>query len=82
MAQWHGWWFAMLVGWCLLGLASYSDSSIDDSTPVMQTVTEPTIMELGMRLAPKGLNLNGLSPAEVAQVARASYLVNGASTVQ
>lgn len=34
-------------------------------------------MELGLRLVPKGFNLNGLSPADMAQVARGSYLVNG-----
>jgi len=79
MTQWRGWWFAMLVGWCLLCLVRCSDSGIDDQAPVVQTVTEPSMVELGLRLAPKGLNLAGLSRADVDQVARGSYLVNGAS---
>lgn len=77
MAQWREWCLAMLLGWCLLGLVRCSDSGLDDNVPVVQTVTEPTIAELGLRLAPKGFNVAGLSPAEVDQVARGSYLVNG-----
>jgi mono/diheme cytochrome c family protein len=77
MAQWREWWGAILVGCCLLGLMSCSDSSMDDSTLVIQTVTEPTREELGLRLLPKGFNLNGLSAEGLAQVARGSYLVNG-----
>jgi hypothetical protein len=43
----------------------------------VQTVTEPTLVELGLRLAPEGFNVTGLPPAEMNQVARGSYLVNG-----
>src|SRR5262249_13684549 len=53
------------------------DRNTEDNTAVMQTTTEPTITELGLRLAPTGLNLNGLSSDDRAQVLRGSYLVNG-----
>jgi mono/diheme cytochrome c family protein len=43
----------------------------------MPPATEPTMQELGVRLAPAGLNLNGLSAADRDQVLRGSYLVNG-----
>ena len=77
MTQWRGWWLAMLAGWSLLCLVNCSDSGLDDDVPAVQTVTEPTITELGLRLAPKGFNVAGLSPAEMNQVAHGSYLVNG-----
>jgi mono/diheme cytochrome c family protein len=77
MAQWRGWWLAMLAGWSLLCLVNCSDSGLDDNVPAVQTVTEPTITELGLRLAPKGFNVAGLSSAEMNQVAHGSYLVNG-----
>ena len=77
MTQWRGWWLAILAGWSLLCLVNCSDSGLDDDVPAVQTVTEPTITELGLRLAPKGFNVAGLSPAEMNQAAHGSYLVNG-----
>jgi mono/diheme cytochrome c family protein len=77
MTQWRGWWLAMLAGWSLLCLVHCSDSGLDDNVSEMQTVTEPTVAELGLRLAPQGLNVAGLPPEVVDQVARGSYLVNG-----
>ena len=74
-----GWerWLAMVVGWFLLCLVGCSDRDTEDNTAVTQTTTEPTLMELGLRLAPKDLDLHGLSSADMAQVALGSYLVNG-----
>ena len=80
MTQWRGRWLAILAGWSLLCLVHCSDSGLDDNAPEVQTSAEPTRMELGLRLAPKGLNLAGLSTADVDQVLRGSYLVNGASS--
>jgi len=77
MTRWRGWWLTMLAGWSLLCLVHCSDSSLDANAPEVQTATEPTITELGLRLAPPGFNVAGLSPAEREQVARGSYLVNG-----
>ena len=77
MTRWRGWWLAMLAGWSLLCLVRCSDSGLDDNAPEVPTTTEPTITELGLRLAPPGFNVAGLSPAERDQVARGSYLVNG-----
>src|SRR5262245_18189064 len=77
MTQRRGWWLAMLAGWSLLCLANCSDSGLDDDVPAVQTVTEPTLAELGLRLAPEGFNVTGLPPEVVNQVARGSYLVNG-----
>jgi hypothetical protein len=79
MTQGRGWWFAMLAGWSLLCLVHCSDSGLDDNVPAGQATTEPTITELGLRLAPTGFNVAGLSPAEMNQVAHGSYLVNGAA---
>jgi mono/diheme cytochrome c family protein len=79
MTQWRGWWLAILAGWSLLCLVNCSDSGLDDNGPAVQTTTEPTITELGLRLAPQGFNTAGLSPAEMNQVAHGSYLVNGAA---
>ena len=78
MAPGREWWLGLLVGWYLLCLASCSDNGTEDNAAVTQTTTEPTMMELGLRLAPKGLNLAGLSPVDMDQVIRGSYLVNGA----
>jgi mono/diheme cytochrome c family protein len=77
MTQWRGWWLAMLAGWSLLCLVHCSDSGLDDNVPEVQTSAEPTVVELGLRLAPTGLNVAGLPPAVVDQVARGSYIVNG-----
>jgi hypothetical protein len=77
MPQWRGWWLAMLAGWSLLCLVHCSDSGLDDNVPEVQTSAEPTVVELGLRLAPTGLNVAGLPPAVVEQVARGSYIVNG-----
>jgi mono/diheme cytochrome c family protein len=79
MTQWRGWWLAMLVGWSLVCLAHCSDSGLGDNDPAVQTTTEPTSTELGLRLAPTGFNVAGLSPAEMNQVAHGSYMVNGAA---
>jgi mono/diheme cytochrome c family protein len=77
MAPGREWWLAMLVGWSLLCLVGCSDRTTEDNTAVMQPATEPTSTELGLRLAPKDLNLNNLSSADREQVLRGSYLVNG-----
>ena len=77
MPQWRGWWLAMLAGWSLLCLVHCSDSGLDDNVSEVQTSAEPTAVELGLRLAPTGLNVAGLPPAVVEQVARGSYIVNG-----
>src|SRR5947209_15429281 len=77
MAPRREWWLAMLVGWSLLCLVDCSDRTTEDNTAVMQPATEPTSTELGLRLAPKDLNLNNLSSADREQVLRGSYLVNG-----
>ena len=77
MTQGHRWWLAMLAGWSLLCLVNCSDSGVDDNIPATQTVTEPTLVELGLRLAPAGFNVTGLPPEVVNQVARGSYIVNG-----
>jgi mono/diheme cytochrome c family protein len=77
MTQWRGWWLAMLAGWSLLCLVHCSDSGLDDNAPEVQTSAEPTMMELGLRLAPTGLDVAGLPPVVVEQVARGSYIVNG-----
>lgn len=77
MTQGRWWWLAMLIGWSLLCLVHCSDSGLDDNVPAAQTVTEPTLVELGLRLAPEGFNATGLPPEVVNQVARGSYLVNG-----
>jgi mono/diheme cytochrome c family protein len=77
MPQWRGWWLAMLAGWSLLCLVHCSDSGLDDNAPEVQTSAEPTMVELGLSLAPTGLNVAGLPPAVVEQVARGSYIVNG-----
>jgi hypothetical protein len=70
-------WYVALVGLCcLLLLGCLEDDQEDEQTD--QPQPEPTITELGLRLAPVGLDLSGLSPAEVDQVALGSYLVNGA----
>src|SRR5262249_23751402 len=68
MPQWRGWWLAMLAGWSLLCLVRCSDSGLDDNASEAQTTTEPTITELGLRLAPPGFNVAGLSPAARDQV--------------
>jgi hypothetical protein len=77
MTQGRGWWLAMLAGWSVLCLVNCSDSEFDDNVPAVQTVTEPTLVELGLRLAPEGFSVTGLPPEVVKQVARGSYLVNG-----
>jgi mono/diheme cytochrome c family protein len=77
MTQWRGWWLAMLAGWSLLCLVHCSDSGLDDNAPEVQTSAEPTMVELGLRLAPTGLDVAGLPPVVVEQVARGSYIVNG-----
>ena len=82
MAPGREWWLGLLLGWYLLCLASCADNGTEDNAAVTQTTTEPTMIELGLRLAPKGLNLAGLSPVDVDQVIRGSYLVNGAATVR
>lgn len=78
MTQWRGW-LTMLAVWCLLWVVGCSDSALDDSVSEVQPGTEPTLVELGLRLAPPGFSVAGLSAADMVQVARGSYLVNGAS---
>lgn len=78
MTQWRGW-LTMLAVWCLLWVVGCSDSALEDSVSEVQPGTEPTLVELGLRLAPQGFSVAGLSAAEMVQVARGSYLVNGAS---
>jgi len=70
-------WLPVLLGWSLLCLVGCSDSSTGGNAAVVPTGTEPTITELGARLAPAGLNLSGLSAADKAQVLLGSYLANG-----
>jgi mono/diheme cytochrome c family protein len=67
-----------LLGLVLLCLVRCSDSSLDDQAAVVPADTEPTLEELGVRLLPMGFNRSGLSAVEMSQVARGSYLVNGA----
>ena len=62
MTQRCGWWLAMLTGWSLFCLVHCSDSGLDDNVPTVQTVTEPTVVELGLRLAPTGFDVTGLPP--------------------
>ncbi len=70
-------WYMALVGFCcLLLLGCIEDER--EAEPIDQPQAEPTITELGLRLVPVALDLTGLSPAEVDQVALGSYLVNGA----
>jgi mono/diheme cytochrome c family protein len=67
----------MLAGWSLLCLVHCSDSGLDDNVPEVQTSAEPTVVELGLRLAPEGFSVAGLPSEVVNQVARGSYIVNG-----
>lgn len=69
-----------LAGFCLLLLlAGCADDIIIEEVPVAQPAAEPTVEEVGLRLAPKGLDLTGLSQGEINRVLRGSYLVNAAS---
>ena len=74
VGTWRSWPDGVCSAWC-----GCSDSGLEDDPSEVPTTTEPTIVELGVRLMPVGFNLNGLSAADMAQVARGSYLVNGAS---
>ena len=58
------WWLAMLAGWSLLCLVHCSDSELDDHAPAVQTVTELTLVELGLRLVPEGFTVTDLPPKE------------------
>jgi hypothetical protein len=64
MTQGCGWWLAMLAGWSLLCLVHCSDSGLDDHAPAVQTVTELTLVELGLRLVPEGFTVTDLPPKE------------------
>ena len=80
--KWHNTlWLGALVGFCCLLLLGCSDDIPSEDDDVLPAGMEPTIEELGLRLLPEGveLDLTGLSQAEIDQVARGSYLVNGAS---
>lgn len=80
MARWQRRWCSILVVVCLCSVVGCADDSgLEDKAPTVPGTTEPTRLELGLRLAPSGLRLDGLSPDETAQVALGSYLVNGAS---
>ena len=72
----------LLIGalalFCLFLLAGCPKDELSEGDQVGQPLAEPTIEELGLRLMPKGVDINGLSQAEVDRVARGSYLVNGA----
>lgn len=70
--------FGTLAGMCLLLLAGCGDDIFMEGGEAGQAGLEPTIEELGLRLAPEGLDLDGLSQDGIDQVARGSYLVNGA----
>lgn len=69
--------FGAIVGLCCLFLAGCSQAGVSEDEPGGEAGAEPTIAELGLRLVPVELDLAGLSPAEIDQVARGSYLVNG-----
>ncbi len=71
-------WLCVLAGCCCLLLAGCSGGGSSADDQVVQSGAEPTVEELGLRLVPVELDLAGLSPAEIDQVARGSYLVNGA----
>jgi mono/diheme cytochrome c family protein len=78
--QWRGrLWIGVLAGLCFLLLAGCAEEQVSEDDEAGQAGEEPTLVELGLRLAPAGLTLTGLSQAEADQVARGSYLVNGAS---
>lgn len=73
-----GWGYGVLlliVGclWSVLGCSNTGRSEPEDSPAPIA----PTARELGLRLAPRGLNMQGLSASALEQVARGSYLVNG-----
>jgi Putative MetA-pathway of phenol degradation len=78
--QWRGrLWIGVLAGLCFLLLAGCAEEQVSEDDEAGQAGEEPTLVELGLRLAPAGLTLTGLSQAEADQVAHGSYLVNGAS---
>lgn len=69
-----------LAGFSLLVLAGCGSDDINGQAQEGAPLGgEATIEELGLRLAPPGLNLDGLTQEEIDQVARGSYLVNGAA---
>ncbi|MBI4611445.1 MAG: hypothetical protein HY726_20835 [Candidatus Rokubacteria bacterium] len=73
-------WSGAILGFSLLLLAACHDEIREEED--VEAAAEPTIEELGLRLAAAlgaGLDLTGLSQAEIDRVARGSYLVNGAS---
>ena len=70
-------WYVALVGLCCFLLLGCLEDEHENEQPPPPP-PNPTITELGLRLVPVALDLSGLSPAEVDQVALGSYLVNGA----
>jgi hypothetical protein len=69
-------WYAIVLCWCLLLVHCASNSNDDDDQTMAKG--EPTREELGLRLTPVSLDLDGLSQSERDQVLHGSYLVNGA----
>lgn len=77
---WYGrFWFLLLSTCCLFLLVSCSGNGTSEENQTGQDETEPSVEELGLRLPPVPLNLEGLSQPEISQVARGSYLANGAA---
>lgn len=70
-------WCSALAGLCCLLLMGCTGEDDNEDDPLLPSGAEPTVEELGLRLVPVALDLNGLSQAEIDQVARGSYLVNG-----
>ena len=71
----HRAWALSLVVMLLVAACSHDASTQgEEALPLSESTTAE---ELGRRLAPMGLDLTGLSPAETAQVLQGSYLVNG-----
>lgn len=72
-------WCSALAGLCCLLLLGCAGEDGNEDDPLLPSGAEPTVEELGLRLVPPSvaLDLSGLSQAEIDQVARGSYLVNG-----
>lgn len=77
--QWHNKLrLGVLAGFSLLVLVGCGSDDINGQAQEAAPLGgETTIEELGLRLAPDGLDLDGLTQEGIDQVARGSYLVNG-----